>query len=110
MGLQEGADIKHWALDQPVLPHEQRHHHPSQAAIAIQEGVQGLKLRMQDRQLHQTVSGIVVNVTLPGTHGIRQLVGGNGHKARLLYGATGRADPVGDAPVLTRRLALPAHP
>ena len=72
--------------------------------------MQGLELGVQDGELHQPIGGLVVHVPLPCAHGRGELVRADGHEGRLLHGAAGRADPVGDAPVVAGRLALPAHP
>ncbi len=101
--------VEHGALNHAVLPQKQRHQHAPQAAVAIQERVQRLKLGVQDRQLHQAVGGVAMQVLFPGAHGIGQLVGANRHKARLLHRAASRTDPIGNAPILAWRLALAAY-
>ena len=94
----------------PHSPEEQGDQHPAQAAVAVQERVQGLELRVQDGELHQPIGGLVVHVPLPCAHGLGKLLRPDGHEGRLLHGAAGRADPVGDAPVVAGGLALAAHP
>ena len=68
----------------------------------------GFELGVQDGELHQPVGRIVMDVPFPGGHRGREIVRADGHEPGVLQGASGRSDPVGNAPVLARGLAFAA--
>ena len=106
MGLEIGADIERRFPDVAVLPKEQGHQQAAQTAVAVQKGMQGLELGVQDGELHQPVGGVRVDVGLPRAHGFGKESGVDGHEPGLVDGAAGRSDPVGHAAVFAGGLSL----
>ena len=67
----------------------------SSATVAVEKRVQRLELCMQNRQLHEPIQRLPVDVPLPRGHGLGQRVRSHRHECSLVDGAAGRADPVG---------------
>jgi hypothetical protein len=60
------------------LPHEQRHKHSPQTAIAIEEGMKRLEFGVENGQLNQPVRRFAVGILFPLAHRIGQLLGRDG--------------------------------
>lgn len=66
VGFQVRADIEVGAGQKPLVHEIERNEQSAQTAIAVQEGVDGLELRVDDRQLNKFVRSVGMNVALPG--------------------------------------------
>ena len=109
-GLEVGAQVEERRGQHAARHQQERDQEASDAAIAVEEGVDRLEVGVGDGGVHERRQGLVVEEPLPGGEARHQLIGRGRDVGRVVHRAARRSDPVLAAPELARRRHVPAHP
>ena len=76
--LEPGAEIKERRRQNPALRQQQGDEQPAEAAVSVEEGVDGLELGMGKRGLDQGRQGVVMEEAFPGVEAFGISASGGG--------------------------------
>src|SRR5438874_1804341 len=108
--LEEGAQVEERRGQHALGDEQQRDEQPSDAPVAVEEGVDGFELRVHERGVNEWGERVVVQEVLPGAEALHEAVRRRRHEGGVGERASRRADPVLAAPETAGRCGVAPRP